>query len=96
MAIVRSGEGVVDWLALSDALIVAETSIGVEVITDSRVEEAVADLQQAVRDAPVGSEEHEAQKRRMVTAQRRKRNVPGGYWGAGASPLAADEAMTGS
>jgi hypothetical protein len=51
----------------------------------------LAEPRRAVQSAPAASEVRE-----LVSAQRKLRNVPGGYWLAGTVPEAAEYAVTGS
>jgi hypothetical protein len=94
--VLRQTDRALDYLVLSDASVLVATTSGVVSVADKRVEQLVSDLAQAVKTAPVGSPERKARLDELVTQQRKLRNVPGGYWLAGAVPEAAEHALTGS
>lgn len=96
IAVVRENGGRVEYLVLSDATVAIATDGQVEVITDERHLALLAEPKRAVQSAPAGSEEREELLRNLVTTQRKLRNVPGGYWLAGAAPGAAEHALCGS
>ena len=50
---------------------------------------------EATMTHPVGSEEHRISVEKLITAQLKIRNRPGGYWIASVDPAAAQEAETG-
>ncbi|MEU1734409.1 hypothetical protein [Streptosporangium sp. NPDC020145] len=86
----------IDYLVLSDAVIAIEDSSSVGVIADKRVEQLLGSLIDATKAVPVGSPEHEERLIKLVSEQRKLRNVQGGYWLAGAIPEAAEHAIVGS
>lgn len=94
VALLRAGPADVHCLVLSDALIILESSEGIEILTDNTVNQLAADQRHAVLSERIGTPEHTAAKRLMVTEQQRHRNVPGGYWVAAANPAAATYALT--
>jgi hypothetical protein len=96
IAIVRENGELVEYLVLSDATVVIATGNQAEVITDERHLELLAEPKRAVQSAPSGSEERERLLRDLITTQRKLRNVPGGYWLAGAVPRAAEHAFCGA
>jgi hypothetical protein len=96
IAVVRENGGRVEYLVLSDATVAIATDSRFEVITDERHLALLAEPKRAVQSAPVGSEEREGLLRDLVRTQRKLRNVPGGYWLAGAVPGAAEHALCGS
>lgn len=96
IAVVRENGGRVEYLVLSDATVAIAAHDRVEVITDERHLALLAEPKRAVQSAPVGSEERAQLLRDLVTTQRKLRNVPGGYWLAGAVPSAAEHAVCGS
>lgn len=96
VAVVRENGGCVEYLVLSDATVAIAAGGPVEVITDERHLALLTEPKRAVQSAPAGSEEREELLRDLVTAQRKLRNVPGGYWLAGAVPGAAEHALCGS
>jgi hypothetical protein len=96
VAIVRENGTQVEYLVLSDATVAIAADDQVEVITDERHLALLAEPRRAVQSAPVGSDERDQLLRDLIMIQRKLRNVPGGYWLAGAVPTAADHALCGS
>ncbi|MEV0616992.1 protein phosphatase 2C domain-containing protein [Nonomuraea sp. NPDC050404] len=96
VAIARPFGDRLDYLVLSDATIAIETKTGVEVISDKRVDALVGELSSAAKKAVAGSEEQKQRLEKLITTQRKLRNVEGGYWLAGAVPEAAEHAVVGS
>ncbi|MGH3821382.1 MAG: protein phosphatase 2C domain-containing protein [Pseudonocardiaceae bacterium] len=92
-ALLRAGPSDVQCLVLSDALIVLDTSEGIEVLTDPIVNKVAAEQRGAVLGERIGTPEHTLAKQIMVVEQQRHRNVPGGYWVAAADPDAATHAV---
>ncbi len=71
-----------EHLVLSDSVLLLEHTDGsVRPLTDTRLDDLRADL---------------ARRGRPPSAIRAYRNVPGGFWTAGADPRAADEALVGA
>jgi hypothetical protein len=95
VAILRTDLTRVQYLVLSDALVVLDTDAGVNVITDPRVNDTAVDERDAVLHERIGTAGHTQRKTEMVAAQRQRRNVPGGYWTAAANPDAAHHAIVG-
>lgn len=96
VGVLRVASETLDYLVLSDVTVVLGLDSRTEVICDDRIAELFDYLRQAVWSAPAGSTEREARLRELVLTQRKLRNVDGGYWLAGATPLAAQHAITGS
>ena len=96
VAIVREGDQGLDYFMLFDSVIVLDGPSDLKVVTDRRVDAVAQDEDLATRAHPIGSHEHQARVHKLITAQRRCRNQPGGYWVAAANPAAAYEAVTGS
>lgn len=96
VGVLRATAGTLDYLVLSDVTVVLGLGSRTEVICDDRIANLFDDLRQAVWAAPVGSAERDAHLRELVSTQRKLRNVDGGYWLAGATPLAAQHALSGS
>src|SRR5215217_4068106 len=96
VTIVREGDQGLDYLVLFDSVIVLEGPSDLKVVTDRRVDAFAQAEESAIREHPIGSPAHQARVDQLVTAQRRHRNQPGGYWVAGAKPAAAYEAVAGS
>jgi hypothetical protein len=96
VAIVREGDQVLDYLVLFDSVIMLAGPSDLEVVSDRRVDAVAQHEDLATRAHPIGSHEHQARVHKLITAQRRWRNQPDGYWVAAANPAAAYEAVTGS
>ncbi|MFD3883027.1 hypothetical protein [Streptomyces microflavus] len=97
VVMVRERENFLEYLVLSDNVLVLDLgSDGIKVITDKRVEEVASKEMREALQGPTGTPEHAARVAALVTAQRRLRNKPDGYWVASTDPAAADEAITGS
>ncbi|MFJ1999197.1 hypothetical protein [Streptomyces chartreusis] len=95
VSILREAEDSFSYLVLADSPIALEGKNGVTVVTDLAVERVVVDLKEETQRYATGTPEHTESLRRMVTAQRKMRNVEGGYWVAAADPRAAEHAVTG-
>lgn len=95
VALLRAGEQV-EYLVLSDALIVLEATSDLQIITDPSVERTAPRERGAVLDLPTSSPAHSARRRALIKRQRSWRNRPGGYWIASTSPEAAEHALTGA
>lgn len=96
VAVVRLNHDAVEYLVLSDVMIAADTSSGVQVITDDRVDStAMAERAEANR-YPFGSAEKQAALLRMKHAELAARNQPGGYWVAAENPSVVIHAIYGS
>ncbi len=95
VAILRTGPPNVQYLVLSDALVVLDTHDGIQVITDPSVNHAAANERNALLRERIGTPGHTERKTEMVAAQRKLRNVPGGYWIAAATPEAAQHSLIG-
>ncbi|MFD6950842.1 hypothetical protein A6A08_19065 [Nocardiopsis sp. TSRI0078] len=78
---VRVGTGGLEYLVLSDSVLLVEGPDGVRVLTDTRLDVLRSEL---------------ARQGRPGDAVRAHRNVAGGFWTAGADPRAAEEALTGT
>jgi hypothetical protein len=85
-----------DYLVLADAVMLLDTSEGLQVVTDDRVNHLATKERAAASRLPTGSARHLRRRVQLTTALRRARNRPGGYWVAAADPLAAPHAITGS
>jgi hypothetical protein len=85
-----------DYLVLADAVMLLDTSDGLRVVTDDRVNHLATKERAAASRLPTGSARHLRRRVQLTTALRRSRNRPGGYWVAAADPLAATQAVTGS
>ncbi|MFE7951560.1 integrase [Streptomyces sp. NPDC057426] len=97
VVMIRERENVLDYLVLSDNVLVLDLGEeGVQAIADKRVEEVAGEEMRAALQGPTGTPEHAARVSALVAVQRRLRNQPGGYWVAATNPVAADEAITGT
>lgn len=97
VVMIRERDGVLDYLVLSDNVLVLDLEgEGVRTIVDKRVEEVAADEMRAALQGPVDAPEHADRVSALVAVQRRLRNRHGGYWVASTDPTAADEAIAGS
>jgi DNA-binding GntR family transcriptional regulator len=97
VVMIRERDGVLDYLVLSDNVLVLDLGEeGIQTITDKRVEEVAGEELRAALQGPTGTPEHAARVSALVAVQRRLRNQQGGYWVASTNPNAADEAITGS
>lgn len=95
-AVLRLNHTVLEYLVLGDVTVVIDTTDGVRVVTDDRVDHtAKAEREEADR-YPFGSAEKQAALLRMKHAELAARNQPGGYWVAAADPDAATQAITGA
>ena len=93
----RIGPETLDWLVLGDvALVVEDTSGGIEVITDQRMDKVAVNEHQAMLALPTGTPERQAARIAYVRAQQPWRNRPGGYPVASTDPSAAAQAVIGS
>ncbi|MEV2278166.1 protein phosphatase 2C domain-containing protein [Nocardiopsis sp. NPDC049922] len=101
---VRVRDGVLEYLVLSDSVLVAEQPEGVRVVADTRLDDLEERLAVGSRDAGAGRTTRGVAPDRGGAALtvgpnpgvEAYRNVPGGFWTAGADPAAADEALTGT
>jgi hypothetical protein len=96
VAALRSLEAEVDYLVLSDAVVVLDLEEGVQAFTDRRIDQLGASIRKRMRQLPTGSAAHQQQRIQLVEEQRRWRNRTGGHWVAAALPDAAYQAITGS
>lgn len=93
---VRVSSEKLEYLLLSDSVLVLDVAGTVTTVSDSRVSDvATQEIETALATAD-GSSERAAAVSNLVRVQRRLRNMPGGYWVAAASPEAAEQAITGS
>lgn len=86
LAVVRVRDDLVEWLVLADCAVAIDRTDGDPlVVIDDRVDR--------LADAPVAEAEVRTYDPDFVTTVR---NQPHGFWVAGAVPMAADHALTGS
>lgn len=97
VALIRASEGWLEHLVLCEAYLVLDHGEKLEVVTDERYTEAVADIRKATLTgaSSIGTGEHDAAVRQAAVTRQARTNRPGGYWIAAASPEAAYQAITG-
>ncbi|WP_053654369.1 hypothetical protein [Micromonospora sp. NRRL B-16802] len=86
----------VDYLVLCDSPLVLDEGGHISVVTDDRLEVAMAELRQMVATVPAGAVDPVTRFRHAVGVQRERMNRTHGYWVAAADPDAAFHAVTGS
>lgn len=96
VAVLRTSGSRLEYLVLGDTLIVMETSAGLTVVTDDRVEATARAERRAADRYPIGSPEKHAALVRMKRVELAARNRPGGFWAAAADPAVVDQATVGS
>ena len=94
VALMRTGKERMEALVLADSPVVIDLPSGIEVFTDSRVDDVVHREREATLSAPTGSVEQQQRLAEMVRVQRRFRNTQGGYWVAQAGGEASEHALT--
>ncbi len=97
VALLRERRDIVEHLVLADCTIVLDRISGIEAISDDRIDH-VAPVERAVlRQYPTSLSPRSAEPlSRLVSAQRERRNRPGGFWVASSDPSAAHQAIIGS
>jgi hypothetical protein len=96
VAIVRDGPDRVEYLSIFDSVILLDGPGGLLAVSDLRVDGYAQPEHQETLRHRIGTPQHQQAVSRLVAAQRPHRNVPTGYWVAGAVPEAAQHAVTGS
>ncbi|KJK44985.1 hypothetical protein UK23_27780 [Lentzea aerocolonigenes] len=96
ITLLRVGEETVDYLVVHDSVVVLDGPDGNVVVSDLRGTDVAQEEHLETERHLIGTPEHDESLRRLVTAQRPHRNVPGGYWVAASKPEAAQHALTGS
>jgi hypothetical protein len=86
----------VDWLVLCDSPLVLDVGGRIEVITDDRLANTMAQLRRTAAMLPDGDADAATRFRHAVTVQRARMNRTHGYWVAAADPDAAYHALTGT
>jgi hypothetical protein len=95
VAMLRFTETGVDYLAISDAVLLVLDGDSVEVIRDGREFEFGRDERARVAKMTPGTPEYDEAFAAAVQVVRGHRNQPHGYWLAAANPEAASHALTG-
>lgn len=80
LAVPREQDQRVEYLLLFDSVIILDGPSGLAVVTDRRVDEFARQEDLATREHLIGSPAHQERVQKLVAAQRRHRNQPGGYW----------------
>lgn len=96
VCLLRDGGDQVDYLVLCDSPLVLEAGGRVRVISDDRLDTAMADLRRIAATLPAREADPTARFRRAVTVQRERMNRTHGYWVAATDPDAAYHAVTGT
>jgi hypothetical protein len=96
MVLLRAHDQGADYLALADAVLLLDTTGGLKVVSDERVNQLAGKEREAANRVPAGSALKLRCRAQLTRALRRARNRPGGYWVAAADPQAASQAVTGS
>ncbi len=95
VAIAQAHDDVLRYLVLGDVALAVETTGGLLIITDNRVD-STATAERAAADAlPADSPEKAEALVRMKVAELAARNVPGGFWVAAADPAVVSHSLTG-
>ncbi|MEV0326445.1 hypothetical protein AB0H63_08315 [Micromonospora echinospora] len=97
VCLLRDGGDRADYLVLCDSPLVLDTGGRVAVVSDDRLEAALADLRTVAHTVPARAADDPATRfRRAVAVQRERMNRTHGYWVAASDPEAAYHAVTGS
>ncbi|MFD0888406.1 integrase, partial [Streptosporangium algeriense] len=96
VVVLREHEQRLDYLVLSDTVLVLDGPDGIRQLADRRVDEIGPEIRDRMNQFRPGTPEHQAERLKLVTEQRRLRNRPGGHWVAATAPEAAYQALTGS
>ena len=85
-----------EYLVLSDSVLVVPGREGARLFAETRLEELRAELARVPYESVPDTPERDEEERRRRNAVRARRNVDGGFWTAGADPRAADAALVGA
>ncbi|OZV79779.1 hypothetical protein CA850_17185 [Micromonospora echinospora] len=97
VCLLRDGGDRADYLVLCDSPLVLDTGGRVAVVSDDRLDAALADLRAVAHTVPARAADDPATRfRRAVAVQRERMNRTHGYWVAASDPEAAYHAVTGS
>ncbi|MEV5763180.1 hypothetical protein AB0L34_01175 [Micromonospora sp. NPDC052213] len=96
VCLLRDGGDHVDYLVLCDSPLVLEAGGRVSVVTDDRLDAAMAELRATAAAVPAGPADRATRLRQAVAVQRERMNRTHGYWVAAADPDAAFHAVTGT
>ncbi|WP_348651087.1 hypothetical protein [Micromonospora sp. WMMD812] len=96
VCLLREGGDQVDYLVLCDSPLVLDAGGRITVVSDDRLDAAMADLRRTVATIPAGAGDRASRFREAVGVQRKRMNRTHGYWVAAADPDAAYHAVTGT
>ncbi|MEV6375987.1 hypothetical protein [Micromonospora musae] len=97
VCLLREGGDQADYLVLCDSPLVLDAGGRISVVSDDRLDRAMADLRETVAAVPAGAmADRMTRFRRAVGLQRERMNKTHGYWVAAADPDAAYHAVTGT
>ncbi|MFB7763578.1 hypothetical protein [Streptomyces xiamenensis] len=85
-----------DYLVLSDSVLLLDIGDELKVVTDNRVEDVARESMKSALSSPIGTREHAEKVSELVRVQQGLRNVEAGYWVASTAPEAASQAITGT
>ncbi|PSK88735.1 protein phosphatase 2C-like protein [Murinocardiopsis flavida] len=95
VVIVRFVGDRLDYLVLSDSVLLIDRRYGgAEAVTDTRLDDLKAELRDTPLTSAPGTPGYDRERAKRRDEIRAYRNVPGGFWTAGADPGAAREAIT--
>ncbi len=95
LAIIQVHDDYLHYLVLGDVTLVIESTDGLRIITDNRVNSTASAERAAADSLPTGSPEKAEALIRMKHVELAARNVPGGYWVAAADPAVVNHALHG-
>jgi hypothetical protein len=97
VVVIRIQEGQLEHLVLTDSsLVLTHAGGATEVVTDRRLDSALADTRAALARVPFAHPARAAAFRDHMLVVQGLRNSPGGFWVAAADPAVAEHALTGS
>lgn len=96
VCLLREGGDQVDYLVLCDSPLVLDAGGRVSVVSDDRLDAAMAELRRTVAAVPAGTADRTTRFRQAVGIQRERMNRTHGYWVAASDPDAAYHAVTGT
>lgn len=96
VVVVRLTATELEYLVLSDSVLLVAEAGGNRLVADTRLDDLRRELARAPHTTEEGTPERVAERHHRRHVIRAHRNVPGGFWTAGADPRAADEAITGT
>ena len=95
VVVVRPTTTELEYLVLSDSVLLVAEEEGTRLVADTRLDDLRRELARAPYTTQEGTVERVRERYRRSQEIRVHRNVPGGFWTAGADPRAADEAIIG-